>query len=194
MLAGTSRHQDPCKSILDELEGSAYSHAVSGDNYALSLAHKKVCMQTHICLSAGNQIQLLSTPTEFLNAVLVRSCPSYADLQQRFLMSGDSVQGGITSAQHHLTVASLYIGTADGLEADFVDALAAAARAAERPDLKVHVLLDALRATRPSISTTGACEAMHSFDGSSHAAAMRRSFQYSVCWVNSCAMALFRML
>lgn len=37
--------------------------------------------------------------------------------------------------QHHLTIASLYIGTGDGLEAQIVECLAAAAQAVEKPNL-----------------------------------------------------------
>ena len=64
-------------------------------------------------------------------------------------------QTGVATAQRHLTVASLYVGTANGHEHELVQALAAAARAPERPELQIHVLLDALRATRPSPAAAG---------------------------------------
>lgn len=60
------------------------------------------------------------------------------------------LQDVINVARQHLTIASVPIGTADGREVKFVEALPAAARATEQSDLKVHVLLDAVRATRPS--------------------------------------------
>eukprot|EP00887_Chlorella_sp_A99_P003236 scaffold9.g3236.t1 len=60
------------------------------------------------------------------------------------------MQRGLASAQQNITIASLYIGTEEGREAEFVDALAAAAHDAGRPALRLSVLLDALRSTRPT--------------------------------------------
>ena len=61
-----------------------------------------------------------------------------------------SLQAGLATAQRHVTIASLYFGTGGGREQQFVDALAAAAHDASRPHLRLHLLLDALRSTRPT--------------------------------------------
>lgn len=58
---------------------------------------------------------------------------------------------GLRTAQRSITVASLYLGTGAGREAEFAAALAAAAHdTAARPHLRVTLLLDALRCTRPT--------------------------------------------
>lgn len=62
------------------------------------------------------------------------------------------MQEGLATAQRHVTIASLYLGTGGGREAEFAAALAAAAYDATRPHLQIHVLLDALRSTRPTSS------------------------------------------
>lgn len=53
------------------------------------------------------------------------------------------------SAKRHIDMAALYIGIEGSLEREFVAALAAAARDATRPELRLRILLDAARATRP---------------------------------------------
>ncbi|GAB4822465.1 hypothetical protein N2152v2_009511 [Parachlorella kessleri] len=72
------------------------------------------------------------------------------------LPPGDVVEhDGLASAQHHIAIASLYIGTEGGREADFLQALAAAAHDSTRAQLQIHVLLDALRSTRPTKTADG---------------------------------------
>lgn len=56
-----------------------------------------------------------------------------------------------------MTIASLYFGTGGGREGEFVAALAAAAHDVQaRPHLRLRVLLDALRSTRPTKGATTA--------------------------------------
>jgi len=61
-------------------------------------------------------------------------------------------QDGINSARSRISLATLYAGVGSGAEAEFLQALAAAAHSSSRPDLKLHILVDALRATRPCVS------------------------------------------
>jgi hypothetical protein len=84
-----------------------------------------------------------------------------------------AVQEGLATAQRHVSIASLYLGTGGGREAEFAAALAAAAHDATRPHLQIHVLLDALRSTRPTSSaaapaaTAAASSGSPSAEGSS---------------------------
>ena len=48
-----------------------------------------------------------------------------------------SLQDGIANARQRITIASLYIGTDAGREAELVSALAAACTAADRQELQV---------------------------------------------------------
>lgn len=65
-------------------------------------------------------------------------------------------QAGLATAQRRITIASLYLGTGDGREAEFADALEAAAADTSRPHLRVRLLLDALRSTRPTSGSSSA--------------------------------------
>ena len=77
------------------------------------------------------------------------------DQTKKGLLALWTLQEGLSSAQHHITIASLYIGTEGAREEQFVAALAAAAQDASRPQLEIDVLLDALRSTRPTKGTDG---------------------------------------
>lgn len=66
------------------------------------------------------------------------------------LAAPPSLQDGVATAQRSITLASLYIGTEGGRERQLVEALAAAAADASRPQLRIRILLDALRSTRPT--------------------------------------------
>ena len=57
-------------------------------------------------------------------------------------------QAGLRTAQRRVAMASLYLGTGEGREAEIAAALAAAAHDGCRPSLRIHLLLDALRCTR----------------------------------------------
>lgn len=65
------------------------------------------------------------------------------------------LQTGIEHAQRDITIASLYLGTAEGREAELAQALAAAASkpAGARP--RITILADALRCTRLSKGAAG---------------------------------------
>ncbi|KAK9818318.1 hypothetical protein WJX72_010511 [[Myrmecia] bisecta] len=89
--------------------------------------------QAHVLPLAGGSIQVLSTPTEFFEAL----------------------QAGIASAQRDMTIASLYVGTEGTYEQRFVAALAEALADPRRPGLRINILLDALRSTRPTRDPAG---------------------------------------
>uniref|UniRef100_A0A1D1ZQS1 CDP-diacylglycerol--glycerol-3-phosphate 3-phosphatidyltransferase n=1 Tax=Auxenochlorella protothecoides TaxID=3075 RepID=A0A1D1ZQS1_AUXPR len=86
----------------------------------------------------GNDVELLDTPAEFFETLLI----------------------GIGTAQRSISLAALYIGIESRAEARFIGALKAAAADPARPELRLQILLDAARATRPcrdqegSISST----------------------------------------
>lgn len=62
------------------------------------------------------------------------------------------VQKGVNQATSRLTIASLYIGTGAGYSHDFVNALSHVANAsADRPDLRITILLDGARGTRSDV-------------------------------------------
>lgn len=65
------------------------------------------------------------------------------------------LQDGLQRAQRRICIASLYAGVGPGREEQFWDALAATARDKNRPDLRIRVLMDALRATRPCPGPSG---------------------------------------
>jgi phosphatidylserine/phosphatidylglycerophosphate/cardiolipin synthase-like enzyme len=73
----------------------------------------------------GDDVQVLSTPTEYFEALL----------------------DGIAGAKHRIVLASLYLGT-DAMEQKLADAVGKAVSA--NPELEVTLLFDALRGTRPT--------------------------------------------
>lgn len=71
-------------------------------------------------------------------------------------MKPDSgLQGGISSATQRITVASLYIGVGGSCEIELLKGLQQAVTDTARSQLKIHVLLDALRGTRLTKDTSG---------------------------------------
>ena len=88
---------------------------------------------------AAARVSFLHQPQDFLQAVL----------------------DGVRRARRRVILATLYVGTGAGpgaeAEAELLAALAAAALDhAARPELRIHVLLDALRGTRPAPAATSA--------------------------------------
>ncbi|CAH0481670.1 unnamed protein product [Peronospora belbahrii] len=97
---------------------------VSDTNYEhlfRSLAH-----QSRLFPLRSSDVKLLSTPTEFYQQLL----------------------HNIQHAEHHVSIASLYLGTGD-LERSLVDALATRLR--ERPELQVQIVLDYSRGQRVGV-------------------------------------------
>jgi hypothetical protein len=84
------------------------------------------------------------------------------EIGRPIVLTRSAAQAGIEHAQRDITIASLYVGTAGEQEAQFVQALAAAARrpAGARP--AITILADALRCTRPSKGAAGALGALAS--------------------------------
>ncbi len=114
-------------------------------------------------------MEVLESPDQFFLSLLVSSagvsCTLRRDTaavsQERQRLEGCigacvCLQEGLSTAQRHITIASLYIGTEGGREEQFVRALAAAVHDASRPQLEVDILVDALRSTRPTKSASGA--------------------------------------
>ena len=77
----------------------------------------------------GADIEIINTPTDFYNTLLTL----------------------IDSATQHITLSSLYLGTGP-LEQKLVAAIQA--RCQQIPSLRVHILLDYYRATRPTTTTS----------------------------------------
>lgn len=66
-----------------------------------------------------------------------------------------ALQHGLDTAQRGITMAVLYIGIEGEPEVEFVRALERAAHDAARPELRISILLDAARATRPCRDSQG---------------------------------------
>lgn len=66
-----------------------------------------------------------------------------------------ALQEGIQTAKSTIDIAALYIGIEGKLETDFIEAIRAAMADPHRPNLKLRILLDASRATRPCKSREG---------------------------------------
>lgn len=110
--------------------------------FSLSASSSKVDPAMHALLGdlasqapafpiSGDNIQVLSTPSEYFEALL----------------------DGIANARFRIVLASLYLGT-DELEQRLANALGEAAAA--NPELQITLLFDALRGTRPTGGKDGA--------------------------------------
>lgn len=115
-----------------ELQGAVCGRMIDTHMFATTAAARPCRRQTPV--SAGDDIECLSDPDDFFQELLL----------------------GLRTAQHHVTIASLYFGTGTGREAEFAAALAAAAHDTARPRLRIGILLDALRSTRPTRGSGGA--------------------------------------
>ena len=122
----------------------------------VDLWHRKACIAgpfmstAPLHASAGERLTVLETPTEFFHALLVSAAqhlliemqmPLKCSSQGRQLLCSRArswgLQDGIAKARQRITIASLYIGTDAGREAELVSALAAACAAADRQELQV---------------------------------------------------------
>ena len=59
------------------------------------------------------------------------------------------------TAQHRITIGALYLGTAPGLESDFLDMLSTVASSPSHSNVKITMVCDQLRATRMSHNRDG---------------------------------------
>ncbi|KAL4449530.1 hypothetical protein ABPG77_007174 [Micractinium sp. CCAP 211/92] len=94
---------------------------------------RRMAHAAHILPLNGEDIEVFESPDQFFQQLLA----------------------GLAAAQRRVSIASLYFGTGGGREAEFAAALAGAAHDRSRPGLCMHVLLDALRCTRPTRGATG---------------------------------------
>ncbi|KDD74173.1 hypothetical protein H632_c1512p1, partial [Helicosporidium sp. ATCC 50920] len=81
----------------------------------------------------GDDVTILETPSQYLEAMLE----------------------GLATARKSVFMAALYAGIGGGKEEELLSALERAAVDPERPHMRMHLLLDAARATRPCLPTAG---------------------------------------
>ncbi|KAL4443904.1 hypothetical protein ABPG75_011641 [Micractinium tetrahymenae] len=117
------------------MEGYAAPGPEEGPAQALL---RRLAHAAHVLPLNGDDIEILESPNQFFQQLLA----------------------GLAAARRRVSIAALYFGTGGGREAEFAAALASAAHDPARPGLRIQLLLDALRCTRPTRgSTAGAAGA-----------------------------------
>lgn len=117
---------------------------------------------TSVLFSAASAVAVLQTPKEFFDALLVGAVSLLAPRRKMLgLCSRETIhmcppaQGGLSTASERLTLASLYVGIGSGREAELLRGIEAAVADESRPKLQIHLLMDALRGSRPAPDGNG---------------------------------------